>query len=31
VTFVDKPHYQLATGMALAELRARFESGAGLP
>jgi len=29
VTFVDKPHYQLATGMPLAELRERFESGAG--
>ncbi len=28
-TFVDRPHYQLATGMPLAELRARFESGAG--
>ncbi|MFO1314660.1 MAG: M15 family metallopeptidase [Burkholderiales bacterium] len=26
-SFVDKPHWQLATGMSLAELRARFESG----
>lgn len=27
VGFVDKPHWQFATGMAAAELRARFETG----
>lgn len=27
VSFVDKPHWQLATGLTLAELRTRFESG----
>ncbi len=26
-TFVDKPHYQLATGLSVTELRARFERG----
>ena len=26
-SFVDKPHWQLATGLTLAALRARFESG----
>ena len=26
-SFVDKPHWQLATGLTLATLRARFESG----
>ena len=26
-SFVDKPHWQLATGMPLSELRQRFESG----
>jgi peptidoglycan L-alanyl-D-glutamate endopeptidase CwlK len=26
-TFIDKPHYQLATGLSVAEMRARFERG----
>lgn len=27
-TFVDRPHYQLATGLSVPEMRARFERGA---